>query len=249
MNEKTNSVLEKEHDRIGNIADKHDYSIGFDGLLTLLRFKKIKALIEKDSRILELGPAEGHMTKQILKISDNLTVMEASELYIIILKNRFPKINTIYSLFEKAELEEKFDVILILHVLEHVVNPVDLLRKAKNWLKKDGIIIITVPNANSLHRMLGVEMGILDEVHELSESDRLIGHRRVFDFDLLEKDIVNSGLKVKIKKGIFLKPFANTQMASLNKNQIEGLLKLGDKFTDNCAELMFVCTQQKGKKC
>lgn len=41
---------------------------------------------------------------------------------------------------------QKFDVITIFHVLEHVHNPGLLLSKCKSLLKKDGIIVIAVPN-------------------------------------------------------------------------------------------------------
>lgn len=48
--------------------------------------------------------------------------------------------------------QEKFDVITVFHVLEHVHDPGLLLSKCKSLLKKDGVIIIAVPN--DVHKFL-----------------------------------------------------------------------------------------------
>jgi SAM-dependent methyltransferase len=39
-----------------------------------------------------------------------------------------------------------FDIITMWHILEHVRNPNLTLRKARDWMKEDGIIVIDVPN-------------------------------------------------------------------------------------------------------
>lgn len=41
---------------------------------------------------------------------------------------------------------KQFDAITMLHVLEHIPNPVAALKKAHDWLKDDGILYIEVPN-------------------------------------------------------------------------------------------------------
>jgi 2-polyprenyl-3-methyl-5-hydroxy-6-metoxy-1,4-benzoquinol methylase len=46
--------------------------------------------------------------------------------------------------------KESFDIITINHVLEHVRNPSEIVEEAKNLLKKNGLLIIGVPNTNSL---------------------------------------------------------------------------------------------------
>jgi len=45
---------------------------------------------------------------------------------------------------------EKFDVVTMWHVLEHVNNPIETLKKIKKILTDDGIFIFQVPNTNSL---------------------------------------------------------------------------------------------------
>lgn len=56
-------------------------------------------------------------------------------------------IPTLNTTFEMSRLPESgFDLIVFNHVLEHMDDPISILKKAKKLLKKDGIIFIDVPN-------------------------------------------------------------------------------------------------------
>tara|TARA_B100000963_G_scaffold293822_1_gene264338 strand:+ start:10825 stop:11757 length:933 start_codon:yes stop_codon:yes gene_type:complete len=58
--------------------------------------------------------------------------------------------------------EEKFDIITAFDVIEHVPDPLGLLKKLKRKLKKNGIILIYTPNFNSLgFSYLGVNNNLL----------------------------------------------------------------------------------------
>ena len=43
---------------------------------------------------------------------------------------------------------QNFDIITMWHSLEHTPNPHMALKRAKSWLKQDGILAIDVPNYN-----------------------------------------------------------------------------------------------------
>jgi SAM-dependent methyltransferase len=45
---------------------------------------------------------------------------------------------------------EKFDVITLFHVLEHVYQPEQLLKNISGLLKDDGVVYIEIPNANAI---------------------------------------------------------------------------------------------------
>ena len=47
---------------------------------------------------------------------------------------------------EEFSSDEVFDVIWMSHVLEHLIEPDDFIKKIKNNLKKNGIFFIEVPN-------------------------------------------------------------------------------------------------------
>lgn len=60
--------------------------------------------------------------------------------------------------FSKADFEEeKFDVITLWHVLEHLNNPVEVIEKIGSLLTRNGILIIATPNTESLGFKLGRE--------------------------------------------------------------------------------------------
>jgi 2-polyprenyl-3-methyl-5-hydroxy-6-metoxy-1,4-benzoquinol methylase len=144
------------------------------------------------------------------------------------------KINVILTYFENYQSDKKYDLIEMGFVLEHVDDPQLIINKFKEFLSPNGKLFIGVPNANSLHRLIGFEAGLLSDVHNLSEYDLQLGHKRYFDMDILSEMIHNAGLKITDKKGLFLKPITTSQMKDLgwNANVVNALLKLGDRFPE-----------------
>ena len=65
------------------------------------------------------------------------------------------------------------------YILEHVEKPVALLSRAATWLAPGGRLLVDVPNGLSLHRMVGVKMGLLKEPCELNQRDLDLGHRHL----------------------------------------------------------------------
>ncbi len=55
--------------------------------------------------------------------------------------------------FEKAEIPEKFDYILMGHCLESFHNPVEALKKAYNLLDDQGLLLITHPNPEVIYEV------------------------------------------------------------------------------------------------
>lgn len=54
------------------------------------------------------------------------------------------------TLEEAAFRAETFDVVVVNHVLEHVPDPAALLREARRILKKDGLLVLGIPNIGSI---------------------------------------------------------------------------------------------------
>ena len=68
----------------------------------------------------------------------------------------------------------KFDIILLLDVLEHLTNPAEVLVKLRNLLNEGGVLIISVPNARNFRLVWNLvvlgdfayqKSGIMDETH------------------------------------------------------------------------------------
>lgn len=196
-----------EINRLNTVADWFSNEEGFNSRLIYYVLKKIEPYLKGDS-VLELGCADGKVSKVLPSYFDDITIVDGSEKYISIVRDKLNNKGNFYvSLFEDFDIGKKFDVILSLHILEHVIDPISVLEKASKWLKPGGIMIISVPNALSIHRNIGVKMGLLGKVDELNERDLKLGHRRVYTPQLLKDQLSQAGLNVINMGGAFLSPY------------------------------------------
>lgn len=203
-------------------------------------FQVFKRFI-KYGNILELGPAEGLMTKYLIKLDPELTVIEGSEVFAKELVSNFPQINVINSLFEDTELNNKYDNIILGHVLEHVENPSLILEKIKSWLKPDGVVLCAVPNARSIHRQAAVEMGLISSISEMSQKDIHHGHMRIYTPETLKSEFLGAGYKINHSGGYWLKPISDSQIEqSWNENMLEAFMKLGEFYPEIAGEIYIV---------
>jgi 2-polyprenyl-3-methyl-5-hydroxy-6-metoxy-1,4-benzoquinol methylase len=130
--------------------------------------------------------------------------------------------------------------------LEHIENPVPLLIQIKNIIRNNGVFVISVPNAQALSRQLAVKMGLLSSIYELTDNDKHHGHYRVYDWVMLENEIIESGLEIIGRHGLSFKLFSDKQNIEMLKNQIigkdqiRGLWQLGDEFIDFSGAIMIV---------
>ncbi len=141
-----------ERHRIERVARWYDSRSSFD--YHLIKYGT-KVMLKRASgpRALEMGCANGVMTEKLAKFFDEVVVVEGSEYYIEQVR-RLVKGNVEFqlSLFEDFTPRGKFDSVIMASVLEHVADPVHLLRTVSAWLSAKGAIHIIVPNAESLHR-------------------------------------------------------------------------------------------------
>ena len=237
-------LLEKERQTLAQVSGWYkNTEWGFYTKIVWYSYVSIKPFFH-GKKCLEMGPADGEMTKFLLHDFDKLVVVDAAEEYVKAAEKLSENINGYTSLFEEFEPKEKFDTIIMSHVLEHVNDPQLVLNRAKQWLNKDGRIIMVVPNADSLHRRLGVKLGMLERENQLNDQDIEIGHRRVYTREELDQDIRSTGLATIAKGGIFLKLLSNTQMLTFkDESLIEGMFELGKDFPQYCSEIYTVCAR------
>jgi 2-polyprenyl-3-methyl-5-hydroxy-6-metoxy-1,4-benzoquinol methylase len=237
-------MSQTEKTRLESISNVSLYCAGVNSDTIKYSFKIAERHMVGDS-ILEMGPAEGVMTELLAATGKKLTLIEGSGLFCVDLRRRFPQANTIHSLFEEFEPNELFDNIILGHVLEHVEDQVDILSRAKRWLKPGvGRIFGAVPNARSLHRQAAVIMGILREEDALNEMDIHHGHRRVFNPESFRNAFSQAGLKIEIFGGYWMKPVSNAQIeASWTPEMLEAFMVLGERYPDIAGEIYIVATR------
>ncbi len=231
-----------EHERVESLSDWYlKEQLDFDKRLIRFRYETIKSkLVGKIG--LELGPAEGEMTQFLINDFESLTIVEGSSDLLAQIPERGNLVK-IHALFEEFQPQQPFDSIILEHVLEHVDDPVGLLERVKNWLTPEGRLFLGVPNGNSIHRLVAVKMGLLDNPCQLNSRDHALGHRRVYTSQTFRADIEKSGLKVLEIGGVYFKPLSNSQIQeNWSEEMIQGFYELGKDFPELAAEIYAVCS-------
>jgi 2-polyprenyl-3-methyl-5-hydroxy-6-metoxy-1,4-benzoquinol methylase len=133
------------------------------------------ALIPDGSRVLEVGPAAGHVTQVLKRKGCEVTGLELDAALAGMARPlcRRMVVGNIEDLDLDAELPEEFDVILCGDVLEHLANPGAVLQKLRRRLVLSGYLVISLPNVAHgsvrLSLMEGrftyVKEGLLDTTH------------------------------------------------------------------------------------
>jgi SAM-dependent methyltransferase len=228
-----------ERQALDDVADWFDEEAGFYGQLVQYSFRSIEPHLVGRS-CLELGPAGGAMTRRLVDHFQQVTVVDGSRRFVEAATS-LPGVEGHVSLFEEFEPGRCFDTVVMAHVLEHVANPVAILRRVRGWLAPEARAIVIVPNAWSLHRRLGVKLGLLDDVFGLNEQDLAVGHRRIYDRASLDRDLLAAGFDTTAEGGIFLKLLANRQMEQFDDPAlVDGMYELGRDLPQMCSEIFSV---------
>lgn len=196
--------------------------------------------------LLELGLGHGFTASLFNAACDKHVIVEGSQVVIDLFRKNNPDFlgSLVFDYFETFKPSEQFDVIIMGFVLEHVDDPGLLLTRYKKFLKLGGKIFITVPNAKSLNRRLGFELGIIDNIYSLNANDLAQGHKRQFCRDTLKKLLVENGYNVVHEEGIYLKPLPLGVLKTLPDFQanLQAMLKVGIDFPDLCVGLLMEVT-------
>lgn len=189
-------------------------------------------------RVLEMGYGTGLITRELLAAGVPVEVVEGSPALRDHAMAQHPGLTVHLGMFESFAPEQAYDAVLALHVLEHVDRPGDLLEHLTSWVRPGGLLVAVTPNARSIHRMLGVAMGVQENLDDLSERDHLVGHQRVYDLAGLTEELASAGLEVVSDFGYFVKPLANSQMLGWSRAVLDGLNAISHQVpTDLCANI------------
>lgn len=195
--------------------------------------------------VLELGPAEGLMTERLLNEFSDVTVVEGSSEFCKLLLEKFDDLEVIHSFFEDFNSQKTFDNIILGHVLEHVDDPLLVLKHIKKFLSPGGIIFCAVPNSASLHRQAAVLLGLLETEASMSELDIHHGHQRVFNPSLLKDVFSSADLSIKNFGGYWLKPVSNAQIEeSWTSEMLGAFMILGERYPEIAGEIYVVACRR-----
>jgi 2-polyprenyl-3-methyl-5-hydroxy-6-metoxy-1,4-benzoquinol methylase len=230
-----------------NVGRKYSYNFDFDVMHPFM-VKSFEPYFNKGN-LLELGSSLGIFTERFLPFFNDITCVEASDEAVAqATKKLGDKVKIINSTFETVDLDCKYDNIVMTHVLEHLDDPVSVLRRINNeWLADDGLFLLVCPNANAPSRQIAVKMGLVTHNSAVTPAEEEHGHHVTYSLDTLERDAVSAGLEVIHRSGIFFKALANFQWDRLlqtdiiSKEYLDGCYKLGHVYPDLCSSIFLVC--------
>lgn len=228
----------------------HTYTVDDSAQTRSMRqliFRTFKPFI-KHGQGLELGCSDGFMTQMIASEVAHLDVVDGSKKFLAeASKRKLHNVRFIETLFEEYQPDRAYDMVFASYILEHVLDPVEVMKMARRALKPDGLLMIVVPNARALSRQFALHMDLLKSLKALTENDHNHGHRRVYDRVDLNRDIRAAGFHSVAEGGIMFKILADFQMDKLidkgflTDAHLEGLYRLGLEYPDLCGSLFSIC--------
>lgn len=215
---------------------------GMNGKVLVARYQRLSKYFYGES-CLEMGCADGagipllqpYFSTIVGVDGALLSIQKAREVY------SEPEISFICSYFEELDIDQRFDTVIMGHILEHVDDPKPVIDAAIRHLRPGGVLIADVPNAHSIHRELGVRMQLISHVQQLNSADLSIGHQRVYTRTEFKAEFDRPEVTVIAEGGYLYKPFSFAQLGMiLDDSQLQTLIDYGAENPDQAAEIYVI---------
>lgn len=118
--------------------------------------KEVKHLIKYDkhrTNVLDIGSGMGTFLYAAKPFYQKLTGLDVSEKMAGFVRKEIG-VEVLLQQFQDHQSTKPYSLIHMSHVIEHIPNPNDWLKHAKNLLLPDGILVINVPNKLALSNLL-----------------------------------------------------------------------------------------------
>lgn len=169
----------------------------------------IKSIPSKKSRVLEAGSGTGRVVKYLYDLGYKRTEgIELNKAAVSSFNKKFPKIKVIQGDILKMPYKPgSFDLIASYGVVEHFVPGLEEPLKAfKTILKKDGILIASVPSMNTIRRIIYVIDKFVDRISVWKQVTRNSGRYYVhpqfgpfFEYRLTPSEFITAAQKAGFK--------------------------------------------------
>jgi 2-polyprenyl-3-methyl-5-hydroxy-6-metoxy-1,4-benzoquinol methylase len=164
-------------------------------LVYIERYLKIRSFINNISNLLEIGAGDGSFLRII---NENYPTVDLSavetDISTLSQREEIKNLENYESLEEICKYNNKYDVICLFHVLEHIIDPCDLISKIIKVIHKDSLFIIEVPSLNdpllSLYNCESYKKYYFQNQHPYVYSENSL--KRLMEFNGFEtKKVVN----------------------------------------------------------
>ena len=113
----------------------------------IYKFNILKNFVNFDSpkNVLEIGCGAGGILSFFQSMKCDVTGVDYENDHL-----EFARKKNIKTFSNYKNIKQKFDIVILSHVLEHLVDPDEILNICKKFIKKDGLIYIEVPSIESI---------------------------------------------------------------------------------------------------
>lgn len=158
--------------------------------------------------LLDIGCSTGWITSIANDVGFNAKGLEANPNAAAIAREKFG-LDVYEGFVEDLDIEQRFDAVVMFHVLEHFVDPIATLEKVKSILKENGKLLIVVPNAKSIGTKIFKENYNWNIKH----------HITFFSEKSLEMTLQKSGFKKQKAVDLYSTPMLVTSFNKMMKRR------------------------------
>jgi 2-polyprenyl-3-methyl-5-hydroxy-6-metoxy-1,4-benzoquinol methylase len=207
-------------------ADRYDPDVDFDRWYSTATAREIVRWVQPGASVLELGCATGLMTAWFADAGAEVVAVDPSPSYLERARARgLPAVEFLEHDIVSVALERRFDHVVLANVVHEVPEPGLLVENAARHLGPGGLLHLTLQNPRSIHRLVGLELGQIGDLHELSARGEAFDTVAILDADQLEALGRAAGLRLRHRGGVMLKPLPNALMATLPDDVLEGFVR------------------------
>ncbi len=131
----------------------HRWTSGYGGFLETPKEdieRRVSSILEltkrhKIERLLDFGCGKGEMLRALSKKFYVRGVEPEAEARTVCIREQIIVYSSTKEAFQSCE---KFDLVTMFHVIEHMYKPIEELKKLRMLLETDGLLLIETPNAN-----------------------------------------------------------------------------------------------------
>lgn len=134
-----------------------------------------------------------------------------------------------------------FDVIMMIEVIEHLVNPDMIIEAVSYLLKEEGVLVVTTPNLSSLLNRISLMLGYEPFGAEVSTrkvfgrpGSNVVGHLRLFTFRALIEFLESYGFRV----------LSAYTVANTFNNKLDFVEKLSTKLSSKLASRTIIVAKK-----
>jgi len=216
----------------------YDPDTDFDIHFTRATGERIALWLRPGDRVLELGCATGAMTAAFAGEGREIVAVDRAADYLATARDRgLEGVD-----WQQADFSDTLpatgvhDHVVLANVLHELDEPEALLAAvAERHLALGGVLHLSLQNPQSLHRLVALEMGLIDDLSAVAANGLKYATRRLYTASELTELAASAGLELIHREGVMLKPLPNAAMNELDPAVLAGFVAAARHLPDHAA--------------